>query len=228
MKINEEKNNLIELKKMLLDCNFSEEKLNYIMKNFGNTKGYQERYLRQIHSSLGMLDSTEDEYQRGFEMLKDNFDLRCNILEVDGGHYPVLAKKIDQYQVENSKGTITVYDPDLVVSKLGNIKLVKNKFTYGDDISKYDLIIAQNPREDLEDVLAAALQSDKELFVETAYPWGLERFESSKYDVYEDDGYAIIIGALHDYMLSICKDVKSYSKPDGCCSKTYFIRTKKK
>ena len=156
--------NLVELDEFLNGCSYSQNDLDFIHKYFKEGKSSLS-ILRQIYAKLGVLTNRENEYYRIFRFLKSNYDLGCNVLEICGGHYPILSEYIDKEQRNISCGTITVYDPKLVVNKLGNVNLVKDKFTKDIDISKYDLIISQSPCGVFQDIIDSSIGADKDYFI---------------------------------------------------------------
>jgi len=81
-----------------------------------------------------------DEYQGTLLSLTN-----INILEICGGYIPALSFHIDRLQRQSGHGRITVYDPKLVLSQLGNITLVKEKFTSRVSLDDYDLIVSMRP-----------------------------------------------------------------------------------
>lgn len=194
------KNDYIALKSFLLKCNYNEEKLNYIYKQFGKKNVLC--ILRQIYASLGMLNDDENEYLQVYNFLSKNFDLGCNILEVGCGSFPALASYIDKHQRKIGNGTITVMDPELSVKKFGNIKLIKDSFMFGDDISKYDLIISQSPCLKIDEVSAAAIEKEKNFFV-TLCNCILERYPNLVDYYYDDDNFDPIfeqlLSEMHTY-----------------------------
>lgn len=98
--------------------------------------------IKQIYSYTRVVDDEYDIY-KGFSTLIDqNFNINSNILEVAGGFVPALANRINEIQ---NSGSITVYEPNLVMSTLGKVKLVKEKFTEHTDIKSYDLVCALYP-----------------------------------------------------------------------------------
>lgn len=157
------KTDYINLQKFLLKCNYNEEQLEYIYKNFGKKDVLC--ILRQIYASLGMINDEENEYLKIFEYLLKKFNLGCNILEVACGNYPVLAHYIDTYQKKIGKGTITVIDPEVSIKKLGNIKIIKDSFNYGDNVDNFDLIISQSPCLKIDDVAVTAIEKKKQFFI---------------------------------------------------------------
>lgn len=142
--------------------------------------------LRQIYAQNNLLIDNDNEYLKFFiYLLYKKYDLSGNILEIGGGVYPVLANYINMYQRKIGAGTITVMDPRLGISKLGEIKLVKDYFYKNCDISEYDLIISQSPCIITHDVIDSAIDNGKEFFVTLCkclidkYPYML--------DFYSDD-----------------------------------------
>lgn len=145
--------------------------------------------LRQIYAQSNLLNDNDNEYLRLLNyLLFKKYNLGGNILEIGGGVYPVLSSYIDAYQRRIGKGTITVIDPRLGISKLGNIKLVKDNFSI-DDIKNYDLVISQSPCIITHDVLDSAIDNGKEFFVTLCkclidkYPYLID-FYSDDYGFY--------------------------------------------
>lgn len=187
------KNDLLVLKDFILKCNYSDEQKKYIYDEFGKKNVLC--ILRQIYASLGMLNDNENEYLQIFNFLINNFNLDCNILEIGCGNFPILATYIDRHQKNIGKGTITVIDPELSIKKHGNIKLIKDSFMFGDDISKYDLIISQSPCLKIDEVTAAAIEKKKNFFV-TLCNCILERYPNLVDYYYDDESFDPIFEQL--------------------------------
>lgn len=68
----------------------------------------------------------------------------------------MLSCYVDDYQRQTSAGTITAYDPELIVAKLGNINLKKECFSKESDVSNSDFIFGFLPCEATEDIILAA------------------------------------------------------------------------
>lgn len=213
-----DKENYILLKKLLMYCKYNEEQLDYIYRNFGKKNVLC--ILRQIYASLGMLNDSENEYLKVFNVLKNNFNLGCNILEIGGGNYPILAKYIDDYQFKIKKGSITVIDPELAVKKLGNIKLIKDSFMFGDNISNYDLIISQSPCLKIDEVSAAAIEKNKNFFV-TLCNCILERYPNLVDYYYDDESFDPIFEQLLSEMKSYNSALKTTNLQIGSGSVFY-------
>ena len=212
------KSDYILLKEFLIKCDYTKEQLDYINNNFGKNDVLS--ILRQIYAALGMLNIDENEYIQVFNYLLSNFDLGCNILEIAGGNYPVLATYISEHQKKIGKGSITVIDPDLSAKKLGNIKLIKESFNYLNDIKNYDFIISQSPCLKIDDIVVSAIENNKQFFVTMCkciydrYPYLFDYF-------YDDSDYDPVFNSL----LFEMRNLKSLN--DNCNlyidSKTLFL-----
>lgn len=115
----------------------------------------------QIYSYLGIVPNTP--YDDYIELMKKYFPIESmNIVEVACGLFPALAYKIDGIQ---TKGTITVYDPNLVVTKLARIQTIPRIFSRFEDVSSFNLIIGTKPCGATETIITRALVTKKELFL---------------------------------------------------------------
>ena len=144
--------------------------------------------LRQIYAQNEMLNDQENEYLKLLHyLISKQFNLDGNVLEIGGGVYPVLSSYIDAYQRKIGSGTITVIDPRLGISKLGNVKLIKDKFT--GNVENYDFIISQSPCTITHEVMNSAIDNGKEFFVTLCkclidqYPYLID-FYSDDYGFY--------------------------------------------
>lgn len=125
---------------------YSKEERDHIIKNIGwiNSNNYYGYLLREIYDELGIIDDKDNLYIGFIEMLKKEFGLDKNILEVGGGILPRLSKRIS---LQQKNGSITVYDPRLAYTKTNNdrFKLIKEKFTIDKLPEECDLIIGVQP-----------------------------------------------------------------------------------
>lgn len=150
------------LKQDVLNQKSKSDSLRIIEKLYGRKDANS--ILRQIYAQNNLLKEQDNEYLSLFKYLINmQYNLGGNILEIGGGVYPVLSAYIDSYQRKIGCGTITVIDPNLGVSKLGNVKLIKDKFT--GNIKSYDLIISQSPCTIVNEVMDSAIDNGKEFFV---------------------------------------------------------------
>lgn len=109
--------------------------------------------LKQIYSSVGLINPKYDLYFQFLNKIKEKFGIDKNILEVGAGFYPALSEKIDKQQNLIGKGTITAYDPNLIVNNLGNINLNKEYFNSQTPLNNIDLIVAVWPCHATEDII---------------------------------------------------------------------------
>ena len=156
-----------KLNDFLDSCNYSNgdriQIVEFFLDEYSNVASAP-NLIRQVLAKLGILKNEENEYYKIFEFLMNNFDLDCNILEVGGGHYPILSEYIDIYQRKIGKGTITVMDPTLVVENLGKINLIKKPFNMNTDTTMYDKIISVRACEAFDAVVKKCALEDKGFF----------------------------------------------------------------
>ncbi len=104
-------------------------------------------------------------YDSFFDYLKEKHDLGRDILEVSCGKYPALSVMVDKYQQEIKEGSITAYDPQLVTTKLGNIKLHRSFFNMDTDVSKYSLLMGFFPCSSTIDIIKKSNEEDKDFVI---------------------------------------------------------------
>lgn len=122
--------------------------------------------LKQIYALFGMLKPEENCYLGFSKMIGEKYGWDYHVLEIGSGFYPIFSKYMDDSQKENkSSGTITTYDPLLIVNKLGSIKLHKEEFKKETDISSYDLLVGIMPCDATSTIIRRAIKEHKEFFV---------------------------------------------------------------
>lgn len=141
----------------------------YIYKNF-NRFLYDNAgpdILMQIYSELDITHIDGDFYDEHLNKVKSIFGLDKNILEVASGYMPSFANKIAKYQQKIGKGTITLYEPLLIIDKpkYPNMKLHREEFKESTPIKDYDLLIGILTCEATTPLLEAALDNDKDFYV---------------------------------------------------------------
>lgn len=99
---------------------------------------------QEFKSYFGLRDVKDDIYLNFFNLMKDNFEIGQDIVEIGCGWIPSLARYIDNEQQVLNKGSITCYDPRLRISKSGNIILNKDVIRLDDDISNVGLMCSFN------------------------------------------------------------------------------------
>ena len=122
--------------------------------------------LKQIYAAFDMLEPEENCYLQFAKMVGERYGWDAHILEIGGGVFPAFAKYVDELQQEHGgKGTITTYDPWLVVDKLGNVKLHREAFSYSMPVDSFDLIVGIMPCKATEAIIRKATLSHKEFFL---------------------------------------------------------------
>lgn len=122
--------------------------------------------LKQIYALFGMLKPEENCYLGFSKMIGERYGWDYHVLEVGSGFFPIFSKYMDESQREhNASGTITTYDPTLILTKLGNIQLHKEEFSEEMDVSSYDLLVGIMPCEATRMIIEKATKEHKEFFV---------------------------------------------------------------
>ena len=118
--------------------------------------------LRQVYAYLDILPEEQNIYKKCFNIIKEEYGLEQNILEIGAGAMPILSMYIDKEQKE---GTITAYDKYLVPNKLGNIKIYKRNFENKDNVKNYDLVVGIYPCEASYLLIKKASEQNKDMFL---------------------------------------------------------------
>lgn len=128
---------------------YTEKEINYIRKNATSLLRksgtiYISDILRQIYTEVGLIPEQENMYDGFVNLLENNFDINRNIVEVAGGIIPCLAKRLSLRQ---NAGTITVYDPRVIVptNSPSNLILKRQEFTRDTQIPTAQMIIGFMP-----------------------------------------------------------------------------------
>lgn len=119
----------------------------------------------QVYSACGLLNEIDNIYLEFIQKIKKYFTLDTNIIDVGGGFYPALASYINEEQIKLGKGSITVFDPLLIPSKLKNIILKKEEFTEETKVDKCDLIIGTYPCEATIPIIRNARKNHNEFSI---------------------------------------------------------------
>lgn len=152
----------------------------------------------QIYTNLELIPKEENRYFGFLKELNHHFDIHQNIVEVAGGCLPVFGRELGRMQTD---GTVTVYDPLLVVESFGTLKLKKEKFNMDTNIDSCNLLVGISPCDATETLIVKSNQEHKELFLalcgcdHTPYDYGYgysyHRWENYVYHLLEsplDDG----------------------------------------
>ena len=145
---------------------YSARELEFIRNNwrFFIDRKFHVDLLRQLYSELNLISDEANIYNGFMKILEENFDIDTDIIEVGGGRIPSLAKKI---ALKQKKGTITVYDPDLIStdSPYPNMVLRKQPFTLQTPVEKEQLIIGFMPCEAAEKIIYNARENQAHFLI---------------------------------------------------------------
>ena len=111
--------------------------------------------VREIYDMFDLIRPEKNIFLGFIDLIKENFDINANIIEVGGGIFPTLGKRI---ALSQNTGSITVYDPRLytTISTSDNLKLVDKKFDNHVCISGTDLIVGLQPYGATEEIIKTA------------------------------------------------------------------------
>ena len=123
----------------------------------------------QIRAYLNIDKGYNNSYIGYFNLLKKYFDLGSDVVEVGSGHFPIMSHYIDKEQIKIKKGTITAYDPKLVLSKLGNIILQKKEFAISTVIKQSSLLVGISPCNATDVIIKKAYQDETEFFISMCF-----------------------------------------------------------
>lgn len=162
----------IEFKKRYLDAyrEFDRNLADYIEDNFF-TFVYSPAapdVLMQVYELCGIESQDGTFYNAHLDRLKDIYGLDKNIVEVASGVIPSFAKKIYKEQMRLGKGTITIYEPDLLFEREESCpKMVINRKNFNStcNIKDSDLIAGLFPCEATEPIIEEACKYDKDFYV---------------------------------------------------------------
>lgn len=148
---------------------YDEDALDFIRENYLEyyKKGIRIDIIDQALVAIDLLPDDVNLYKRYLEFLKERYSLDQDILEVGCGRFPAFSKYVDNVQSQTGKGTITAYDPDLITTTFGNIKLYKKAFDENTKISDYSLITSVRPCEATLSLIQRANEEDKDFSILT-------------------------------------------------------------
>lgn len=148
---------------------YSKDAWEFIENNFYNNihKRCAPDILMQVYAELGLYQSPAKFYHRHLKIIKDNFPIDGNIIDIGSGMIPSFANLMASEQRRLGKGTITIYEPLLLemTPKYSNMELHKEDFTTNTDISKYDLVTGIMPCGATESILESAIKNRKNFYV---------------------------------------------------------------
>lgn len=149
-----------------------------------------------------------------FNSIKNVMCLNGNILILDDDEKQIIARFISYYQCFFLKsGSVTVWSSKIKSRKYDNIDFIERTVCYEqDDFSHFDCVIVRNPKRKLVDALTCMANQDIAFYVETEFPWGIERFEEKYLEkLYDDDPdflYTSAMDKLYKYISKLSYEVK--------------------
>ena len=149
----------------------------FFWKEMGNNVNPPE--LLQVYSELGIYDLNDNPYQAHLNNLRKYFDIKCNVLDIASGAMPAFANLLAKEQLKLGSGTVTIYEPSLVIDKAKYPNMSVSVETVEDsgqpygivvsqqlmDISDFELITGILPCEVTEDILKSACMYQKLFYV---------------------------------------------------------------
>lgn len=139
--------------------------------------------IRELYDHFDIISEDRNIYLGFLKLLRKQFEIKdSNIIEVGGGIFPTLARRINTLQ---DKGTIVVYDPRISGYESGNrkMRLVRKTFTPQTDVSYADLLIGFMPCKGAEALVESAITNEKDFMVALC-EGGLH---GEPYDYFESD-----------------------------------------
>ncbi len=123
------------------DISANEKEL--LMKNVFYDFGRNVGLAASASSCLDLLPKNKDAYREYASYLAERYSLNQNVLEAECGRFPALSHHLAKFQA--GRGTITAFDPLLVIAKEDNVQLSRSRFGYEDYKDDYNLVTSMYP-----------------------------------------------------------------------------------
>lgn len=192
---------------------YDKDALEFIINNFWNymNEATAPDVLMEVYSELGVYDKENNMYLEHLNKIKENFDIRSNILEIGCGSIPAFGNLVAKEQLKLGKGTITVYDPYLVLDKpkYPNMVLHRNIFTEKKDADNYDLITGIFPCDATELIIKKACENKKDFYIGMC---GCSHFKYPEASIY---GYNP--EAYQNYVISLARHLLEKNNNGELC-----------
>ena len=144
---------------------YTQWELDFLLKNTLNMNDPRiPDVLRQISVEVEALEEKNNMYKKFINVLEENFEIDRDILEIGGGVVPSLSKLIS---LKQNHGTITVYDPRLILSvpHKENVILKKEKFQLNSSIGTARMIIGFMPCDATNLIVDVACQNNLDFMI---------------------------------------------------------------
>ncbi len=120
--------------------------------------------LSQIFSKFEIYNNGKDYYLELVKLLEKYSFLEGNVCEIAAGRYPRLAE-LTAPKIKMNGGNLTIYEPNIILSQLDNITIIKDEFTKNSNIDKFDTLYALKPCEATITMVERAFEEDKNLMI---------------------------------------------------------------
>lgn len=118
----------------------------------------------ELLSKFNIYKTKYDPYLEMSYLLEKYSFLEDNCCEIGAGYYPRLAE-IVLPKIKLNRGSLTIYEPEIMFSNIENMKVVKEKFTKDTDIEKFDTLYGLYPCEATIAIAEKAFEEDKNLMI---------------------------------------------------------------
>lgn len=120
--------------------------------------------LSQIFSKFEIYENGKDYYIELLKLLERYSFLEGNVCEIAAGRYPRLAE-LTAPKININGGSLTIYEPNVILSQLDNTTIIKDNFTRNSNIDKFDTLYALKPCEATITIAERAFEEDKNLML---------------------------------------------------------------
>ena len=164
----QDKDKYERVKKYIMDHmeDYTPREIQYMIENYdqGKRTRFAPDVLRQIYDRLGITPDKDNMYKGFVELLKKNYDINCDIIEVGGGVIPVIAKHIRDEQVT---GSVTVYDPKIsrILDNEDGYTLKREMFTDNTKTGDAKLFIGFMPCQATELIIRKAVENNADFMI---------------------------------------------------------------
>lgn len=146
---------------------YSKENITYIKNNFIYEYDLEEDHnclLLEAYEECGLSSGLYRDYFGAFiKHIKEDCDIKGDLLEVGCGPMPSLAKSLRK---EQENGSITVMDPIIKIKDYGSLKIINKKFTDKTDVSKYSLVYGFAPCGATKTMITNSCKNDVDLYIQ--------------------------------------------------------------
>lgn len=122
-------------------------------------------FLEQIYEVAGLIKPNCSVYKKMFELIKQEFNLKRDVIEIGSGVFPLLGHSLREYQLKIGGGTVTVYDSKVWREYPTKAKLVDRYFNDRVELQKNSLLVGLFPCESTEMIIERALKEKLEFCI---------------------------------------------------------------